>query len=317
MKHMSIGVLGCGYIAQKAYFPLLSSWPGLTVEMVISRTKKCWGEVRDRWPGLPLSTKLEDLISVGVDGAFILTPVASHFDLCVTLLENGIHVFVEKPPTLSSTETLTMARMAEEEGLVLMVGFNRRYAPLVETAQSLMEREDIRLCTVEKHRTGIQDRDLPEAYREDLIHQIDLLRYFCGEMTPLSTASVYRDGKIVSAASVLEGTHQCLGFLKASRESGSWQERVTLIGSGKTVQMDMFQKATLVEGEQERVVWQAESETHLEHLGDRGFRGEIDHFLACVRDHKTPLTDGFEAAKTQSLQENLANIDCQTRRRGN
>lgn len=315
MNDFSVGIVGCGYIAQKAYFPLLSSWPGLALEVVVSRTKKHWGVVRDRWPDLPLSTKLEDLISAEVDAAFILTPVPSHFDLCVTLLENGIHVFVEKPPARSSTETLTMARMAEEKGLVLMVGFNRRYAPLVESAQSLMEREDIRLCTVEKHRPGIQDRDLPEAYREDLIHQIDLLRYFCGEMTPLSTASVYRDNKIISAVSVLEGSHQCLGVLKASRESGSWQERVTLIGSGKSVQMDMFQKATLVEGEQERVIWRAESETHVEHLRERGFRGEIEHFLGCVKEHKTPLTDGFEAAKTQSLQEKLAEIDDQTRRR--
>ncbi|MFO8036806.1 MAG: Gfo/Idh/MocA family oxidoreductase [Anaerolineales bacterium] len=317
MNHLSVGIIGCGYIAQRAYFPLLSSWPDLTVEMVLSRTKKHWGAVRDRWPDLNLSTNLEDLTSAGVDAAFILTPVASHFDLCVTLLENGIHVFVEKPPARSSTETLTMAQMAEDKDLVLMVGFNRRYAPLVEAAQSLIKREDIRLCTVEKHRPGIQGRDLSEAYREDLIHQIDLLRFFCGEMTPLSTSSIYRGDKIVSAVSVLEGPHQCLGVLKASRESGSWQERVTLIGSGKTVQMDMFQRAILVEGGQERVIWHAESGTHVEHLGDRGFKSEIEHFLVCVQENKAPFTDGFEAAKTQSLQEGLADIDYQTQRRRN
>jgi virulence factor len=315
MKPISVGIVGCGYIAQRAYFPLLSSWPELAVEMVVSRTKKRWDEVQDRWPDFPLSTRLEDLMTAGVEVAFVLSPVASHFELCMTLLENGIHVFVEKPPACSSTETLTMAQMAEDKDLALMVGFNRRYSPLVEAAQSLMKKDDIRLCTVEKHRPGIQDRDLPEAYREDLIHQIDLLRYFCGEMTPLSTSSVSRDGKIVSAVSVLEGSHQCLGLLKASRESGSWQERATLIGSGKTVRMDMFQRLTLVEGDQKRVVWQAESETHVEHLEERGFRGEIEHFLACVKEHKTPLTDGFEAAKTQFLQEKLAEIDDQTRRR--
>lgn len=40
-------------------------------------------------------------------------------------------------------------------------------------------------------------------------------------------------------------------------------------------------------------------------LRERGFEGEVEHFLKCVQTRQTPLTNAWEAAKTQKLMEDL------------
>jgi virulence factor len=43
-------------------------------------------------------------------------------------------------------------------------------------------------------------------------------------------------------------------------------------------------------------------------LTERGFSGAIEHFFECVRQRQTPLTDGYEAARTQQLVEDMVAI---------
>ena len=71
------------------------------------------------------------------EAAFVLTASATHFEFIQKLLSVGIDVFTEKPATLDVWETLSLAKLAEKEGRILMVGFNRRFAPLHIRAKEL------------------------------------------------------------------------------------------------------------------------------------------------------------------------------------
>src|ERR1051325_10197944 len=75
-----------------------------------------------------LSTNYRDF-AAGVDGAVVVTPAPSHFDLCLELLQAGKDVFVEKPITLESEHARTLARVAEEQKRLLQVGHIFRFDP--------------------------------------------------------------------------------------------------------------------------------------------------------------------------------------------
>ena len=73
-----------------------------------------------------------------VDAVAIATPVASHFDLVRRALEAGKHVFVEKPLAASGAEAAELVSLAEQLGLVLMVGHTFLYSPPVNRIREIL-----------------------------------------------------------------------------------------------------------------------------------------------------------------------------------
>jgi len=307
MNPFPIGVIGCGYIAQKSFLPLLSISTKVNINIVLSQSTQKWGVIKSFWPQLKTTMDWDEFINAGIKAAFVLTPVDSHYKICGRLLDEGIHVFVEKPPTTSAKETLKISQKAQEKKLVFMVGFNRRFSTPVIKAMDQIKEDQIRLCIIEKHRPSHQERDLIETYREDLIHQIDLLRMFCGELAPIGTTSTQIEGNLLSSVSNLKNKTNGLGVILHSRESGVWQERVTIIGNEKTIQINLFQSVVKIDSGGNKPIWVSQSNnTQLE---DKGFREEINHFITCINTHTNPLTNGFEAAKSQELQERLVALN--------
>jgi virulence factor len=174
-----IGIVGLGGIASKAYLPVLSQRSDVEI-LVCSRTLSTVEEVQARY-GLPHgTTELDELLSFKLDAAFVLTPSPTHFAVAQKLLDAGVDVFVEKPATLKSEETKALAELAEARGRVLMVGFNRRFAPLHQRARELWAGRTVGLALLQKHRSSAAHPDLFSNYIDDTIHIIDLLRFFCG-----------------------------------------------------------------------------------------------------------------------------------------
>jgi virulence factor len=303
MKTIPIGIIGSGYIANKAYFPLLTTLPDISINKVINRSTKNWDALQSSWPSLTLTTSWNEFFDSDLEAAFVLTQAETHYEICSELLDQGLHVFVEKPPTTSSEKTRALAQKANHKKLVFMVGFNRRFSTPIQIASKRIRQDEIRLCIFEKHRPSRQKRGLTETYLEDLIHQVDLLRLFCGDSIPLQTAVNEIDGSIISLISSLKTKFQGLGIILHSRESGRWQERVTITGNEKTLLIDLFQSVTEVTPDGTNQIWKANPDNTW--LDDRGFQEEIVHFFDCIRKKNKPHTDGYEAAKTQELQEKI------------
>jgi len=306
MKKIPIGIIGCGYIAQKAFLPLLTIMPDVSIRMILSQSSRNWDGIKSAWPGIKTTTSWNELIDSGIQAAFVLTSVESHFALCDRLLNEGIHVFVEKPPTTSAEKTLQIAQKAQEKNLIFMVGFNRRFAEPVQKTLDIVKENKIRLIILEKHRPSQQKRGLAESFREDLIHQVDLLRMFSKELTPLATSAIEVDGNLLSAVSNLKMNAHGIGVILHSREAGRWQERVTIIGNEKTLLIDLFQSVVEIISDEKKQIWKAQPGNKW--FDNRGFQNEIIHFLHCIDTNAKPISNGFEAAKTQELQEQLVNI---------
>ena len=72
------------------------------------------------------------------DGFTVATPVETHFEIAKYLLEQGKHVLVEKPITMTADEAKTLKRMAEEQGVNLMVGHLLLFHPAIRKMKSLI-----------------------------------------------------------------------------------------------------------------------------------------------------------------------------------
>ena len=300
---MRIAILGGGSIARKAYLPLLLTWPSTQVVGLLSRTQKTVDEVMSAWPLAFGTTDFEALLERRPEAAFVLTATPSHFELARRLLEAGVDVYLEKPATPSSQETRLLADLAKERQLVLMVGFNRRYALLYRQARERFASHRIQLCVVEKHRPTAFHTNLYDNYLDDTIHQIDLLRFFCGEVTPVHTSFEARDGKLVGALSVVPLPGGGKAIVLTSLMAGAWQERLSLHGDGLTVEVNAFRELRVKYPDREEVYGQDRPARWIPESRERGFAGAIEHFFECVRQRRTPQTDGYDAARTQELLE--------------
>ncbi len=304
-SQIPIIILGTGDIAQKVYFPLLTKWAGIKICGVYSRTQEHAESACVRW-NLPYwTTSINDLLKLNAKAAFVLTNKESHFQLIKTLLENGLDVFAEKPLAQTSQQAIELAELARDKQRILMVGFNRRFALLYQQAREKINGKNIQLIVIQKHRTMPFHKTLSESYLEDYIHQIDLMRYFCGDVDPLQTHYQIKDGMLQSTISTVRLSGGGLGTLLSSHTAGIWQESVSVHADNYSVHVDAFRNLWIRFEDHEEVFGSDRAGKWIPDLKERGFISEIEHFFHCMQTRKEPEINGFEAAKTQLLMERL------------
>lgn len=305
---MNIVIIGTGDIANKAYFPLLRTLEDVNIIAVMSRTAISAERAQSRWQ-IPLAfTRLADVKDLKPDACLVLTDTSSHYEIVQNLLKNDIDVFVEKPATTSSKETKVLADLAKQKKRILMVGFNRRFADFYVQAKSLISPDEIMQFTLEKHRRNASHISLYSQYLDDTIHIIDLLRFFDPNPTPIQTYTTMADGRLRSAVSLLRLSSGGLASIHTCLDSGGWQEKITLHGSKKSIIVNAFRDLTYIDSEGLKVFGPERPGKWKSEMTERGFTGEVLHFLDCVKTRKQPIVDGFEAYKTQLLVEELIKV---------
>jgi len=140
---------------------------------------------------------------------------------------------------------------------------------------------------------------------DDTIHQIDMLRYFCGEGEVVSTVAHHASDRLLGAASTVALEHGGYGMVITSLQAGRWQENYTLHGGGRSMIIEAFSRLRLIDGLQDTVQEETYASSWLTTLEGRGFNGQINHFLDCVKARSLPLTSGWDAVKTQQMVEQM------------
>ena len=300
-----IAIIGMGGIAQKGHLPVLTAMPGLELSFH-SRTEEKVRELADLYRVPKWTTSLDELFSWKPDCAFILTPTPSHYQLASACLEAGMDVFTEKPATESAAETRKLAELADAQKRIAMVAFNRRYAPLSVQAKELWGKRAITLANIQKSRERPGFKGLPMHVSEELVHVIDILRFFGGEAKALFTQHrLDRDGMVVEVVSMLEFEKGGLATITASLQAGHWYEHYELNGDAATLNLNVFSDLHFTEKEYTRSWKEPYDSTWTSNLFGRGFVGQIEHFLQCVETHQQPQTNLWDCAKTQQLVEDI------------
>ncbi|MFE9405583.1 Gfo/Idh/MocA family protein [Streptomyces sp. NPDC006530] len=170
---MKVGCIGLGDIAQKAYLPVLTTLAGTELHLQ-TRTPATLAAVAaaHRIPAAQCHTGLDSLLAQGLDAAFVHAPTAVHPEIVTRLLEAGVPTYVDKPLAYELAESERLVALAEERGVGLAVGFNRRLAPgYAQCADHPRE-----LILMQKNRVGLPE-DPRTLVLDDFIHVVDTLRF--------------------------------------------------------------------------------------------------------------------------------------------
>ena len=299
---MRISVIGLGGISHKAYLPILTADSSLDLQLY-SRSQSSIQNAQSIWKIEKMAEDLSDVIQWKPEAAFVLTNSSAHYNIVKELIENNIDVFVEKPATLHVEQTIELSELSRRNNKICMVGFNRRFTPLHQRGKEYWGSRKIELAEFTKLRTKPFHDDIRSHIYDDTIHLLDTMRYFCGEVT-LAHKEIRRDEHLVTCTGMFVLDQGGIAIIKNCMRSGEWRENYILTGDGITMEMEAFSRLTTFQGDEQRC-WKENYPAGSEILVGRGFSGEINHFLNCVRTRENPLTDLADSVKTQILVEAL------------
>jgi predicted dehydrogenase len=134
-----VGVIGYGYWGPN----IVRNFNALDrceVLAVCDRNAKALNRAQKTYPGVHLTTDFTEVLeSPHIDAVAIVTPVWTHFDLAKKALENGKHVFVEKPFTATSAQAIELIELASKKNLRTMVDHTFLFSGAVRKIRELVD----------------------------------------------------------------------------------------------------------------------------------------------------------------------------------
>lgn len=298
LRMLKIGIIGLGDIAGKAYLPVLGSRPDLEVHL-LSRSETALKKVSGHYRFEHLHRSLDSLIHSGITGAFVHTATLSHFEIVQSLLEHNIHVFVDKPVTLDYTSTRKLFDLAESRNLIMMVGFNRRYAPVY---QKLKELKDPSMIIMQKNRQGLPC-ELRTFIFDDFIHVVDTLRYlFPYPVDHLLVNGMQKDGLLyqVTIQFLSQNGATAIGIM--NRDAGTTEEKVEVFSAGEKRIVSNVSELYSQKGTHTTRIGTSDWEPMLH---KRGFEQMVTDFLNGLSGIRAPKISGADALLTHEMCESI------------
>ena len=193
---------------------------------------------------IPVFADAEEMLSKeDIEAVIIATPTERHHTDVMTALRHRKTVLVEKPITATMAEAEEVTRFAAQQGCKVLVGHQRRYYPCATTARDIVQSGRIgTLMAVGGQWTTRKDDDYyaPQWRRDikagpiltNLIHEIDLLRFICGDIISVSAEITHRDQNFAKEDAValsLKFASQAVGsFLLSDRTPSPWTWEMAL-----------------------------------------------------------------------------------------
>ena len=339
---LNLGVIGYGYWGPNVVRNF-ASHADCRVAMVCDMNPRALERVASRHPTAQVTNDSGAVLrSAAIDAVAIVTPVSTHYDLARAALENGKHVFVEKPFAATSAQAEALIELAERKRLQIMVDHTFLFNGAVRKIKELVDDGVLGpLYYYDSTRVnlGLFQHDVNVIW--DLApHDLSIIDYLMGaepEMV-LATGSAHLNG-------LADLAYITLGFPRGviAHVAVSWLSPVKV-------------RTTLVGGERRMVVWndldpgepvkvydrgvQVTSERGIHELlvsyrsGDmwaprveqtEPLQLETRYFLDCVASGTRPFNDGraglrvvrmLEAADTSLRRQRLVPKNNGRRRRG-
>jgi predicted dehydrogenase len=134
-----IGVIGYGYWGPNIVRNF-HAHEGSEVVLVCDTSAKCQERLQKAHPSIAFTTNANDILnSPNIDAVAIVTPVWTHYELAKAALENGKHVFVEKPFTFSVQQAEELVELAERKKLQIMVDHTFLFTGAVKKIRQMVD----------------------------------------------------------------------------------------------------------------------------------------------------------------------------------
>ncbi|MBP2000930.1 virulence factor [Paenibacillus shirakamiensis] len=294
---MKIGIIGLGDIAQKAYLPVITAREDIEI-VLCTRNADTLHALSNKYRITQRVTQVEDLIALNINAAFVHTATESHGIIVRQLLEAGVHVYVDKPIAYTLEESRALVELAEARNLILMVGFNRRFAPLVA---EMKEKEPRRLIFLQKNR--LHHPDFARRFvMDDFIHVVDTLRFLAsGPIHSVKVTSYIEGGQLYHVMLQLDGeSFSVVGSM--NRDSGTAEEILEVMTPGnKWITQNLNTAIHMQDGKEVHLGFKDWDPI----LYRRGFHQIIEEFISSVKENRKPSVTAQDALETHKLCEQV------------
>ena len=193
MGDLNIGIVGFGLVG-KRHASALEKTNGLLLKDVIEHDPTSLQSSEKELKFITHNDLDEYLNSNKPDGLIIATPTVLHIDQAMKCIEKKIPLLIEKPISVHAKDAITLIKRSKELDVPLLIGQHRRHNQIIKTTKKILDEGvlgEIRsiqaTCWFYKpdhYFDAAPWRKLKGAgpIYVNLIHDVDLLRYFCGEV---------------------------------------------------------------------------------------------------------------------------------------
>ena len=286
-----------------------------------------------RYPDAHATARVEEVAAAADVRAVVVSASAiQHYPIARTLLEAGKDVYVEKPLALQVDHAEALVRLAREHDRILMVGHLLLYHPAVRYLKEMVTRGelgDLFYLYSQRVNLGKVRRD-ENALWSFAPHDLSVILHLI-DAEPLDVAA--------RGSAFLQGTVEDVVFLHLRFAGGrmahvhvSWLDphklrKITVVGSRKMVVFDDMEASEKVRIYDKGIDRPGAQVGQIVSYGDalsvrsgdivipkislqEPLRLECQHFVDCVREHRTPLTDGADGLRVvrvlAAAQQSLA-----------
>ena len=286
-----VGLLGAGNFAMSTLLPAMKRVPGLKFMGVCSATGPHARHAAEKF-GFNFCTanEVQILQDEQINTVAILTRHNLHALQVISALGAGKHVFCEKPLCLTEADLLEIVRAYCHGGSrsLLMVGFNRRFAPMAVRLKSFLAGVSEPLALHYRINAGYLAPDHwlndPEQgggrILGEVCHFVDFLTFLAGS-SPLEVQSNRLTDRrsadnIVVSLRFANGSLATISYLACGDRSYS-KERLEVFGGESVAVLDDFRRLDLVRRGRRRTLRSPLRQ-------DKGHRGEWEAFSKAIRE---------------------------------
>jgi virulence factor len=314
VRKIRVGLIGAGGMANRVHYPSLAEFPDVEMAALCDLDEEKLQATAAKFGIERTYTDYRKMLQdVDPEAVYVLMPPHHLFDLAINVLNQKRHLFIEKPPGVTREQARNMALAAERNGCLTMVGFNRRFIPLIrEVRKRLDEHGPMLQCVATFYKNSVGAGPYYGGAIDiltcDAVHAVDMLRYMGGEV-----ASVAGDVRALHAEydnsfnALVRFENGCTGVLLTNWVVGKRVHTFEMHAKGFSAFVDGDTQATLYTSSADpgevldsRAV--AGSDDHHKFYG---FYGENRHFIDCLQENRLPETHLGDAVKTMELVERI------------
>ncbi len=306
---VKLGIIGYGYWGPNIVRNFCGT-DGAQVVAVCDMDEKACQKVSRLYPFVRTTRDSREVTHASdIDAVAIVTPVSTHYELARAALENGKHVFIEKPFTSSSAQAEELIELAERKNLTIMVDHTFLFTGAVRKMKDVIDAGELgRPYYYDSTRVnlGLFQHDVNVVW--DLAtHDLSIIDYLIPD----------RPMALVATGQCHVNTHENIAYITIyfygnmiAHLNVNWlspvKVRMTLIGGEKKMlvwndlepdeKIKIYDKGIDVatkEGVYDLLVSYRSGDMVVPRIEQReALKYEAAYFIDCVRDGVTPFNDG-------------------------
>lgn len=290
-----LGVLGAGNFASAVLLPAIKRIKGIEQIGIVSASGRTSVQVGKRFNFHYAGTDTEQILGdENINTLAILTRHHLHAPSVIAGLEAGKHIFCEKPLALNHDQLVEVESALDSSSRLLMVGFNRRFAPHAKRLKALLSTSEDPLAMQYRVNAGILPAEhwLHDSEQGggriigEACHFIDFLTFLCGSLPVQISASGlpdvgnYIEDNVIITLNFADGSIGTVSYF-ANGDKSVPKERLEVFQAGRVgILTDFRHLEWVTDGRRRRFTSRLRQ--------DKGHRGEWEAFKKAILGADVP-----------------------------